>query len=115
MTVAERETIEQRFRGFHQQNPRVYDALRKLAVDLVQMGHERVGMKMLFEVVRWQHAMRTTKDGGFKLNNDFTALYARLLMDREPALAGRFETREMRGARLPDEPVFQTDGQGSLL
>ena len=32
--------------------------------------------------------------GAFKLNNNFTAHYARLLMAQEPDLEGFFETRE---------------------
>ena len=51
-------------------------------------------MKMLFEVVRWNRLLRTG-DRGFKLNNNFTAYYARLLMEREPELRGMFETRKL--------------------
>jgi hypothetical protein len=34
----------------------------------------------------------------FKLNNNYTSRYARLLMEREAGLSGLFATRELRAA-----------------
>ena len=42
-------------------------------------------------------SVQTTGDD-FKINNDFTAHYARLLMREHPALEGFFETREIRAS-----------------
>ena len=86
-------TLEEQFAAFHSANPHVYQALRRLAVQMVRRGHRRIGIKMLFEVLRWQYAMQTIDDSDFKLNNSYTSFYARLLMEREPELAGYFETR----------------------
>lgn len=91
-------SIEARFAAFHDANPWVYKALRRLALDMVSKGHRRVGIKMLVEVVRWQYARATLSDDGLKINNDFTSRYARLLADREPELAEAFETRRLRSA-----------------
>lgn len=89
-------SIEARFVAFHDANPWVYDALRTLALDLVRRGRTRIGIKMLFEVVRWQHARATVSEDGVKLNNDLSSRYARVLADREPELAEAFETRRLR-------------------
>lgn len=87
--------IVARFAEFHQANPSVYEDLVTLARRAHRAGAERVGMKMLFEVLRWERFIKGSKDvEGFKLNNDFTACYARLIMAREADLAGLFETRE---------------------
>lgn len=91
---ADEETIEQRFQRFHRRNPHVYDLLRKMALALYK-NNQRMGMKGLFEVLRWNY-MFTTSDPDFKLNNNYTSLYARLLMEQEPALRGFFETRRRR-------------------
>lgn len=88
-------TIQQRFERFHRLNPWVYDALVFYARDFLSGGRSRVGMKMLFERVRWERNRRTTGET-FKLSNDFHARYARLVMAQEPDLAGKFETRELR-------------------
>ncbi len=90
-------TLEERFEEFHRKNPHVYQALRRLALDMRARGRKRYGMKGLFEILRWSYAMRTEDpDSEFKLNNVYTAFYARLLMQQEPALRGFFELREQR-------------------
>jgi hypothetical protein len=91
-------SIEQRFERFHADNPWVYERLRALALDMVRKGHKRVGIGMLFEVLRWQYARVTVSDDGLKLNNNLRSRYARLLMEREPELADAFETRTLKTA-----------------
>jgi hypothetical protein len=92
----EAETIEARFRAFHEANPHVYGLLRALALDYLRAGHDRCGIKMLYEVLRYQSGIYTKTNEPYQLNNDFTALYARLLMEQEPVLDGFFETRKRR-------------------
>lgn len=90
-------TLEQQFELFHRLNPQVYERLHDIALQLRRRGRQKIGMKMLFEVLRWQHAMTTTDPASeFKLNNNYTAFYARLLMERDQRLAGMFETRAQR-------------------
>lgn len=86
-------TLAEQFRAFHEANPEVYEELRDLALGLRRRGRTRYGIASLFEVLRWQRALKTQGDV-FKLNNNYRAFYARLLMEREPDLAGFFETRE---------------------
>lgn len=85
--------IEVAFWKFHRENPQVYDALRRLAYSLIERGHEHYGIKALCEVVRFEHVM-AVNDPAFKINNNHTALYARLLMANEKRLDGFFDTRE---------------------
>lgn len=94
LTLPVQSKIERAFWEFHAAHPEVYEELRQLALDAKRRGRDRLGMKMLFEVVRWNRLLRTG-DRGFKLNNNFTAYYARLLMEREPELRGMFETRKL--------------------
>lgn len=88
-------TIRSRFRAFHAENPLVYHELVALAKDLRRRGHDRIGIGMLFEVLRWKRMLATRGDE-FKLNNDYRSRYARLIMFREPDLRGIFETRRIR-------------------
>lgn len=87
-------TIAEQFAIFHDINPHVYDNLVRMARDLVARGHQRVGVGMLFEVLRWS-SMRTDSEA-WKLNNNYRSHYARLIMATEDDLAGVFETRELR-------------------
>lgn len=90
-------SIAVRFAAFHETNPHIYERLVRMARALKSRGRDRLGISMLFEVLRWEHATETddpTSD--LKLNNGYKPHYARLIMEREPDLAGIFETRELR-------------------
>lgn len=88
-------SIQERFEAFHEANPRVYAVLVRLAREAVEHGRPRLGMKHLWEVARWQ-SWTSTEGDPFKLPNDYTSRYSRLIMANEPDLAGYFETRELR-------------------
>ena len=93
------DSLEAAFDEFHRRNPWVYDALVRLARDLRSRGRERVGIGMLFEVLRWQWALATTDaSSDFRLNNNYRSRYARLIMDNEADLDGMFETRKLTAA-----------------
>ncbi len=83
----------ERAAAFHAENPHVFEALRRRALRAKRRGY-KPGIKCLFELLRWSHGMSTQGDE-FKLNNNYTAYYARLLMEREPELRGFFELREV--------------------
>lgn len=94
--------IEREFWAFHFAHPEVYDALRALALRVKRKGKAHYSIKALYETLRlssilsfegfWIH-----NNGGHPkdtlLNNNYTALYARLLMQQEPKLKGFFQTR----------------------
>ena len=92
-------SLKERFDAYHAMNPHVYRALVKLARQLVRRGHRNLGIKMLFEVLRWQSMIETNdpnpRSDEYKLCNDYTAHYARLMMAREPDLEGVFRLREL--------------------
>lgn len=91
-------SIADRFAQFHADNGWVFEALEALCSDWLTRGHNRVGVKQMFEVIRWQYGRRTSGDQGFRCNNDFTSRYARLLIDRHPEWAEAIETRRLRAA-----------------
>lgn len=87
--------LDKKFREFHEENPHMYDRLVKMTKQLHSKGHRKVGMQMLFEVLRWQSMIRTTGDK-YKINNDYASRYARKIMAEHPELVGIFETREIK-------------------
>ena len=88
--------IELGFNKFHTENPWVYDKLRTMALQLKRSGRNSYGIAALFEVLRYEYAMKTKSDDGFKLNNNFRALYARKLVQNEPELEEFFRMRVRR-------------------
>ena len=94
-TTGKFETIDDKFRAFHDANPWVADELEKLADVEYRHGDGRIGIKYLIEVLRWNYRRATTGQP-FRIDNDFTSRYARLLVDRRPEFANLFETRTLR-------------------
>jgi len=86
------------FLDFHDRNPEVYDQLVALCRRARSRGVTRVGVGMLWEVLRWEFALYGLPDRRetFKLNNNYRSRYARLIMATEPDLADVFEVRWLR-------------------
>lgn len=85
---------ETKFEDYHRDNPDVYEALKKFALQAKRSGRTRLGIAMLYERVRWFTTIETS--GTFKVGNTWRAYYARKLMKEEPELAGFFETRKSK-------------------
>lgn len=90
-------TIQARFESFHEHNPWVADVLERMTTDRLAAGKRKVGIGMLFEVLRWQAGFVTEGDD-FRLNNNYRSRYVRLLIERHPEWAEAFETRELKAA-----------------
>lgn len=90
-------TLQERFEAFHNANPWVLHAYERLTADWLAKGNGRVGIKMLTEIIRWQYGRATTGQD-FKINNNYPSRYVRLMLDRNPAWATVFHTRELRTA-----------------
>lgn len=95
--------IEVAFREYHAENPHVYRELVRLARQWVQHGHAKLGIATLFEKLRWEWHVAGLQDAdGYKLNNNYRALYARKIMDEQPDLDGLFEIRERTTRRFAE-------------
>ena len=89
-----RSKLDREFSEFHRANPHVYRRLVDMARQAVRAGRRKIGIGMLFEVLRWEHAISTVGDE-FRLNNNHRSRYARMLMRLEQDLAGLFDVREL--------------------
>jgi len=108
------QTLSERFADFHAKSPEVYAALVKLAREWVfHTRRNRLGIATLYERARWELAL-TTSDADFKLNNDYRAFYARLIMHQEPDLAGLFATRTSEADGWLPEQVSADDARDDL-
>lgn len=91
--------LARRARAFHDANPQVMAKLVDIGRDLRRRGVQRVGIKLLFERLRWLSSVRTEGDK-YALNNNYTAWYARQLMEQYAELEGLFAIRD--SAHDPD-------------
>ena len=101
--------IERNFLKFHAENPWVYDRLRNMALELRRSGRDSYGIAALFEVLRYEYALRTISDDGLKLNNNYRALYSRMLAQNEPELQEFFRMRLRRPRKTVGQVVVAGD------
>lgn len=93
---AESTLYDRRFAEFDRENPHVYAELLRLARRARTLGRRKIGMRMLWEVTRWNLDIETQRpEGEFKLNDHLHSRYARKL-NGEPDLAGCFELRSLK-------------------
>lgn len=95
-SLFDQQSIDDAFHAFHAEHPEVYRHLVRLARQAVAAGHDKVGIGMLYEVLRWQFMVGDLTGTGFKLNNNYRSRYARMIAARERGLSTIFETRELR-------------------
>lgn len=86
---------DREFREFDAANPKVYSHLVDMTRQMYDRGHKKIGMSMLYEVLRWRTMLATT-DPQYKLNNNYQSRYARKIMAEFPEFDGIFETRELK-------------------
>ena len=94
----ERKSIEERCAEFDAAHPEVYAEIRWLALDAHARGRQRLGIGFLAELARWNLTSSARDGDGFKLNNDYRAIWCRRLIAEEPQLAHMFVTRERTAA-----------------
>lgn len=90
----DRPSIGARFEAFHKAHPDVLEHMMRLCRARTDRGETRIAVKALWEELR--SSLAITHGGKFKLDNSYTALYARKLIELEPALQGVIETRKRK-------------------
>ena len=91
------DTIAQRFHEFHERNPELYELLVRLAKRArTNRPGCTIGAKALVERARWEFSFERDEHEDYKINNDYTSRYARLIARQEPGLSDAFEFRRLR-------------------
>jgi hypothetical protein len=95
--VKKKKSYEERFLEFHRANPQVYRELVRFAREAKRYGKHVLGIRPLWERVRWELTIVTfDANSSFVFNDHYHSRYARLLMTREPDLRGMFRLRKLR-------------------
>jgi len=89
--------IEQRFQQFHADNPQVYELFDRFTREVIRRGYKRFSSDAILHRIRWETSVVTT-DRQFKINDHYTAYYARLWMQNNPQYDGFFSLRSIKEA-----------------
>lgn len=88
-----------RFTQFHRANPDVFETLRRGANVHFSQGWRRSSVRIILNTARWGPESSPDDEYAFKVNNNYTSLYSRLLIATDPKFANWIEVRPMRGQR----------------
>ena len=102
------------FETFHQANPHVYRLFKRFTFDAIRAGRKRFSSDAVLHRIRWYTNIETTDEAGFKINDHWTAFYARLFMRDHPEHEGFFALRTA-AADEPNGHRFDAEGQGAFL
>ena len=80
------------FEQYDAKNPQVWDLFVRFTLDAARAGHTRFSADSILHRIRWETTVITT--GHYKINNDFSADYARKFIREFPHYGGFFEMRK---------------------
>lgn len=90
------ETIAETFARFNANNPKIYEHYKRYAFNWINTGAKIISSKQIIGRIRWFIYVETKSDDEFKINDSFTAHYARLFATDHPEHADKFNFRELR-------------------
>ena len=100
------EDVLKRFKAFHSENPHVFSEFEFLARQMRQAGQKQYSAQAIIYRMRWDHDLKTTGEP-FKITNDFTSIYARLLCWKYPDFEGFFKMHNQGKSVKPgDVPEY---------
>ncbi len=95
--MEENSKLDRDFKVYHQENPRVFELLRFYCAEVYRNGHRHYSIDAIMHRVRWHIDIETKDSDGYKMNNNYTSRYARLLMSTFEQLEGFFRIRKLKG------------------
>ena len=90
----QRDSIQSQFDRFHEQNPQVFAEAVKRAREMRATGRAQYSMHTILQKICWDTDIETT-GRDFKINNNYSSRYARLIVEQYPEFEGFFQMREL--------------------
>ncbi len=81
------------FRQFHSDNPHVYELFKRFTFQTIRAGRTYYSSDAICHRIRWHTNVETRAYDEFKINDHYTAFYARMFMRECPQHDGFFRTR----------------------
>lgn len=87
-------SIKKCFDNFHKKNPKVYDMFLRYAFEILKK-EKKISSKLIINRIRWEVYMETDGEP-YRINDAFTAHYARLFIKDYPEYEDKIELRRIR-------------------
>lgn len=86
------------FELYDRENPQIWLKFESIALNLIHRGVRRYGSKAIFEIIRYQTIVGADRDD-YKINNNYTAAYARKWQQEYPQYREFFSCRSPKGGK----------------
>ena len=91
---------------FDKEHPEVWEMFVFFTFDRMKLGFQHYSADAIFHRIRWETAKPEYEKGAeFKLNDHYTAFYARWFHNSYPEHDGFFRTREQKSEQRPPSNV----------
>jgi hypothetical protein len=88
--------IDEKFFKYHEKNPHVFDLFYKYTMEVKAKGFDHYSTDAIMHRIRWHRMIETDINERFKMNDNYTSRYARLLVEKYPELDGFFRNRQLK-------------------
>lgn len=78
---------------FIEENPHFWEMFEKFAFQMIRSGRRRCSSKLIFERIRWETSLTKPDDESFKINNNYSSIFARFFVEKYPAYSDFFSMR----------------------
>ena len=95
-----REDMRKQCEEFHKDHPEVWDLFVRFTFEMINRGFKHYSAQHgIFARIRWEIDAGGNGTSEFKINNNYSAFYARRFMVMYPEHEGFFRTREQTSAK----------------
>lgn len=98
-----KEQLRQAVKDYHEKHPEVFKLFDQFTRDRIKLGFKNYGAMAIFQRIRWELDKPEYQNHDFKINNNYSAFYARAWMKLNPEHDGFFRTRRQISV---DEPAL---------
>ena len=119
MIKTRHDEMKEQVREFHKAHPEVWDLFVRFTFEMINRGFKHYGAQHgIFSRIRWEIDAGGNGVGEFKINNNYSAFYARRFMTCYPLHNGFFRIRkqisgEQKATNLPELTPSYMDRQFS--
>ena len=93
--------MREQVKEFHKAHPEVWELFKKFTFEMIGKGFKHYGAQHgIFSRIRWEIDAGGDGSGEFKINNNYSAFYARRFMKTYPEHDGFFRTREQTSGEV---------------
>ncbi len=112
--LGDKTAIEANFLEFDQCNPEVWEMFKSFARELICAGQRKFSADAILHRIRWQIAINNISNPNgdrYKINNNFSAFYARKWRTENREFADFFSTRSSIADRAAERAELECEGE----